>query len=89
MSVNTLVCQELVELVTDYLEGRLSWIDRARVDSHLAGCVNCSTYLAQMRQTIRLTGELHEDDIAPELRKTLLAAFRDLRAAGNGANGAG
>lgn len=79
MSVNTLACQELVELVTDYLEGRLSWIDRSRVDGHLAGCVNCSAYLAQMRQTIRLTGRLREEDIAPEMREELLAAFRGLQ----------
>ncbi len=76
MSVNTLACQELVELVTDYLEGRLSWIDRSRVDGHLAMCEHCSAYLAQMRQTIRLTGRLREEDIAPEVRAELLEAFR-------------
>lgn len=79
MSVNTLACQELVELVTDYLEGRLSWIDRSRVEGHLAGCENCSTYLEQMRQTIRATGRLREDDIATEVREELLVAFRELR----------
>ena len=72
-------CQELVELVTDYLEGRLSWIDRSRVESHLAGCDHCSAYLDQMRKTIRLTGTLREDDIAPEVREELLAAFRGLQ----------
>jgi len=82
MSANTLVCQELVELVTDYLEGRLSWIDRSRVDGHLAACEHCSTYLEQMRQTIRVTGRLREDDIAPEVRDELLAAFRDFRSNG-------
>ena len=77
MTVDTLVCQELVELATDYLEGRLSWVDRARVDFHLAGCAHCAAYLAQLRQTIRLTGGLRERDLAPELRAALLAAFRD------------
>jgi anti-sigma factor RsiW len=77
VSVDTLVCQELVELATDYLEGRLSWVDRARVDVHLAGCEHCAAYLEQLRQTIRLTGRLRERDLASELRAALLAAFRE------------
>lgn len=79
MSTNTLNCQELVELVTDYLEGRLSWIDRRRVDGHLADCEHCSRYLAQMRTTIRVTGRLREQDIAPEVRDAMLEAFRNFR----------
>ena len=53
-----LTCRELVELVTEYLEESLSRRDRARFDRHIAGCPNCTAYLAQFRETIRLTGAL-------------------------------
>ena len=72
-----MTCRELVELVTDYLEGALPDGDRARVEEHLLKCDGCGAYVEQMRQTIRLTGRLGEDDVAPEAREKLLAAFRD------------
>jgi len=53
-----LVCQEVVELVTDYLEGALSPAEHRRFEEHLAGCPHCTEYLAQMRETIRLAGRL-------------------------------
>jgi anti-sigma factor RsiW len=74
-----LTCQELVELVTDYLEGALSRRDRARFDEHIAGCTNCREYLAQFRQTIALTGMLREDDVDPAAREALLAQFGEWR----------
>jgi anti-sigma factor RsiW len=77
MSSQTISCRELVELVTDYIEGRLATRDRRRVDRHLAGCDGCTRYLDQVRTTIRLTGELRDEDLAPELRRRLLAALRD------------
>jgi anti-sigma factor RsiW len=70
-----LTCRELVELVTDYLDGSLSRGDRARFDAHIAGCTHCRDYLEQFRQTIELTGTLREEDVAPELRDALLAEF--------------
>ena len=63
-----LTCQELVELVTDYLEGSLSAAQRARFEEHLAKCAGCRNYLAQMRQTIKLAGKLTEESIAPQAR---------------------
>lgn len=74
-----LACKELVELVTDYLEGALSDIDRARFDEHLEGCPFCTTYLEQMRQTIGTLGRLPEETIAPEALTELLARFRAWR----------
>ena len=74
-----LMCQEFVELVTDYLEGTLPPAERARMVAHLAGCDGCSGYLEDMR---RLVGTLHETPEPPpdpETRETLLRAFRDLR----------
>jgi hypothetical protein len=72
-----LTCRELVELVTEYLAESLSRRDRARFERHIAGCVNCTAYLEQFRETIRLTGTLREDELDPVARDELLATFRD------------
>ena len=69
-------CRELVELVTDYLEDRLSPEDRARFEAHLAECDACRLYLEQFRQTIRVLGRLPEESLSSEAREALLAAFR-------------
>jgi anti-sigma factor RsiW len=70
-----LVCQELVELVTDYFEGALSRGDRKRFDAHIAACEHCTLYIEQLRQTIALTGTLREEDVSPDARDALLAQF--------------
>ena len=75
-------CKELVEAITNYLEGAMGAEDRARFEAHLEICPFCVTYLEQMRQTIATVGVLDEDSIAPETRRDLLVAFRDWRAAG-------
>ncbi len=69
-------CQEVVELVTDYLEGALDDAERRRFEEHLNGCAGCTRYLEQMRTTIRLTGEITPGDVSPEAERALLAAFR-------------
>jgi anti-sigma factor RsiW len=74
-----LSCQELVELVTDYLEGRLGWRDRRRVAKHLSVCDGCARYVAQMRETLDLLGTVPVDTLSPEAQSTLLDAFRDLK----------
>jgi predicted anti-sigma-YlaC factor YlaD len=76
MSAAALTCKELVELVTAYLEGRLSLHDQARFDEHLAECTACPIYIEQMRQTISLMGELREETISKEARDELIAIFR-------------
>lgn len=76
-----LSCRELVELVTDYLEGALDRRARSRFDRHIAGCPHCTEYLAQMRETIRLTGTLTEEQLDPRARDELLAVFRTWRTA--------
>lgn len=70
-------CRELVELVTDYLEDRLSPSDRARFEAHLADCGACRTYLEQFRRTIRALGRLPEESLSAEARAALLTAFHD------------
>jgi anti-sigma factor RsiW len=71
-----LVCQQVVELVTNYLEGTLSRAARRRFDAHLAGCPHCTEYLAQMRATISLTGRLTPEDLTPRMREDLAEVYR-------------
>jgi predicted anti-sigma-YlaC factor YlaD len=71
-----LTCAELVELVTDYLEGALSDRDRERFEEHVVFCGGCSNYLDQMRKTVELTGRLSEADLPPQTKDDLLAIFR-------------
>ena len=77
MSTVQLSCQEIVELVTDYLEGSLSNKERKAFEEHLSGCPHCTNYLDQMRQTIKMTGRLTQEALEPELRERILEAFRD------------
>ncbi|MFB3738731.1 MAG: anti-sigma factor [Candidatus Velamenicoccus archaeovorus] len=74
-----LTCRELVELVTDYLEGALSPRDRDRFERHLAGCRDCRAHLAQMRRTLTTLGTIPEGSVPPHTRDVLLRAFRDWR----------
>jgi anti-sigma factor (TIGR02949 family) len=74
-----LSCQEVVELVTDFLEGALSPADHARVEEHLEACDGCLTYVDQVRQTIRVVGALQEENLHPDLRAELVGAFRGWR----------
>ena len=77
------VCQQMVELVSDYLEGALTRSQRRRFDAHLAGCEHCTEYLAQMRATIRLTGRLQAEDLTPAMREEFAALYRRWRAEGD------
>jgi anti-sigma factor RsiW len=81
MTVEELTCRELVEIVTDYLEGALSPEDFARFERHLSVCEGCTIYVDQMRETIRLTGMLREDQIPENAREALLNAFRGWKSA--------
>jgi anti-sigma factor RsiW len=74
-----LACQEVVELVTAYLEDGLDPADRERFEEHLVFCDGCKNYLEQMRATVRLTGQL-EQGLRPDLEREMLEAFRNWRA---------
>jgi anti-sigma factor RsiW len=74
-----MTCRELVQVVTDYLEGTLRAEDRARLEAHLAECPYCEEYVAQMRRTVRALGELPAEPIEPAQRERLLEAFRGWR----------
>ena len=69
-------CEEMVELVTDYLEGSLSRRDRRRFEAHLSGCDHCTEFLEQMRTTIALTGSFVDDELSPVRQSELLVLFR-------------
>jgi predicted anti-sigma-YlaC factor YlaD len=75
-----MTCKEVVEIVSDYLEGALSLEDRERFDAHLRGCRGCTAYIEQMRETIRLTGMLTEEQVPAEHREQLRQAFRHWKA---------
>lgn len=79
-----LTCKELVELVTEYLERRLSRDDRTRFEMHLCFCDSCRTYLDQMRAVLEASGSLSEESIDPGARDALLAAFRGWKRGGAG-----
>ena len=74
-----LTCQEMVELVTDYLEGRLDDAARQRFEKHVAECDACTLYIEQMRLTIGALGRIPPESISPEAEEELLAAFRNWR----------
>ncbi len=79
MSQEAFTCREMVELMSNYIEDALSAADRARFEAHLAECDGCTNFLEQMRETIRLTGMLTEEQIPAEQKDALLAAFRSWR----------
>jgi anti-sigma factor RsiW len=72
-------CRELVDVITDYLEGNMAPQDRLRFDAHLAECPYCVNYLDQMRTTIAALGGLTEESISSDARGELLEAFRGWR----------
>jgi predicted anti-sigma-YlaC factor YlaD len=71
-----MTCKELVELLTDYLEGGLAPGDRLKFEEHLRICKGCRIYLDHMRTTIRTLGKLREEFIPPQTRAELLRVFR-------------
>jgi anti-sigma factor RsiW len=78
MSVDaSITCQEVVELLSAYLDGELDPTILARVETHLAGCDGCTMVLEEFRETIRLSGGLTVEQVDETQRRTLLEAFRD------------
>ncbi|HYH60072.1 MAG TPA: zf-HC2 domain-containing protein [Thermoleophilaceae bacterium] len=69
-------CQELVEVITDYLEGALPERDRIRFEEHLDACGKCREYVTQFERTIRAVGVVREQELDPEVREGLMEAFR-------------
>ncbi len=74
-----MACRELVEVITDYLDGALDERERARFEAHLAQCPPCTVYVEQFRHTIATAGRLEAEQLGPEARDELLRAFRGWR----------
>lgn len=74
-----LMCQEFVELVTDYMEGTLAGRDRRRLEKHLAACDGCTEYMESIVTTVRTLGVLPAEPADPHVREHLLVAFSELR----------
>ena len=75
--------KELVELITDYLEGTLPATERVRFDAHLTDCPGCRAYLDQLRRTVNLTGALREESIPPATMVAPRDRFRDWKRDGS------
>jgi predicted anti-sigma-YlaC factor YlaD len=75
--VKPMDCNELVELVTAYLDEALDLDTRARFDEHLIDCDGCENYLQQFRSTIGTIGRIDDEQMAPEFRARLMDAFKD------------
>lgn len=71
-----LTCREMVEVMSDYLEGALADRDRALFEQHLVLCDGCTAYLDQMRRTVALIGRLRQTALDPAFRGRLLETFR-------------
>jgi anti-sigma factor RsiW len=77
-----MTCRELIELVTEYLDGALPGDDRMRLEAHLAECPYCEEYIAQLQRTVAVLGQLPPEPIDPAREQVLLEAFRGWRSAG-------
>jgi hypothetical protein len=80
-AIEKMACKELVELVTDYLEGVLPNRKQTLFEEHLASCAGCQVYLRQIRRVIGAAGKLKEDSLAPGSREKLLQLYRDFYSA--------
>ena len=79
MTGKSLDCNELVELVTAYLDGSLGLDDRARFDAHLLECDGCENYLQQFRATVATIGKIPAEELDPAFRRRLMSVFGDWR----------
>ncbi len=75
-----LACKEVVELVSDYLEGVLLPEKRVALEEHLAGCPGCTNYVEQVRLTIGMLRTLAQEHVFPETKEELLLVFRQWKA---------
>ncbi len=81
MTIDTMTCRELADLLTDYFELALAEPDRQRLEQHLHRCIDCRTYLEQMQRTIKVVGTLRDTVVAEPERERLLELFRNWKAA--------
>jgi len=78
-ALHTLSCREIVELVTDYLEGDLDADNSTALEAHLDLCPGCARYVEQIRETVATLGEVSSDNLSTQAQEGLLEAFREFR----------
>ena len=78
-STEHISCQEVVELVTDYLDRALPADQAALFEQHINFCDGCVRYVEQIKATAEALGEVREEDVSPEAKDRLMAAFRNWR----------
>jgi anti-sigma factor RsiW len=81
MATHDITCRQFVEVVTDLLESQLPVAERDLVERHLAMCTWCQTYTDQMRETVAQVARVREDEVAPDLVRSLTAVFSARHAA--------
>jgi len=81
MNTGMLTCRDVTELVTDFLEGRMSWWDRLRFQLHIGMCRHCREYLRQVRLIQRLVAGTPIQPPPPDVEAELLRRFRDWKKA--------
>lgn len=78
--MDELACRDLVERVTDYLEGVVGADEAARINHHLAGCDGCSAYLEQVRTSVRVSAALPREVPTARAEADLLGIYRAWKA---------
>lgn len=74
-----LSCKDITDLLTDYLEGQMSFADRMQIKMHLAMCGHCRNYVDQLKLTVDSCGRIPEPEVDEHLEQELLSVFRDWR----------
>lgn len=75
-----MTCQDVIQVLADYLDGVVAPEVAAGLERHLADCVTCRAYLATYRRTRALGAQAARlempDEMKTRLRKFLLERFR-------------
>ena len=66
-------CNELVSLLTDFVENQLPPELHAKLEAHLHACPRCMCQLRTYKSTVSLLKTVRDEDLPPELRCTLKA----------------
>lgn len=77
MKLDDVACRQVVEMLTDYLDGVLPMEDRAALEQHLVLCEECTTFLEQLRTTIGLTGVLREEDVPDQVMAAVMQVIKE------------
>lgn len=70
-----LTCQQMTALITDYLEGRMPFLDRARFQLHIGMCRHCRRYLRQMKLSVAALGGMPPEPVPEDVMESLLEHF--------------